>query len=258
TEEVERQRIAEELSVARNIQRRLLPADVPDLEGFEVARLNVASAQVSGDYYDFVQMENSTALVIADVSGKGLPASLLASNLQASIRALATYRNEPAAIFSAVNTTLYESTDPERFATAFMACLDPTNGHIRYANAGHNYPMLRRRSGQIEELAIGATPLGAFPGIQYTEAQTKLEPGEILVLYTDGVTETEDASGDQFGESGLEQLIHDCHDCTAEIIVDRIREAVDRHGEGSAGDDMTLIVVRRLPLSTEPGPTQSA
>ena len=153
----------------------------------------------------------------------------------------------PAAIFSAVNTTLYESTDPERFATAFLACLDPESGLIRYANAGHNYPILRRHGGQIEELARGATPLGAFPGIVYEESRTGLDPGDVLVLYTDGVTETEDASGEQFGEEGLEKLIHDCHDCSAETIVDRIRKAVDQHGDGSAGDDMTLIVVRRLP-----------
>lgn len=248
TEEVERRKIEEELSVARSIQRRLLPAQVPDLEGFEVARLNIASAQVSGDYYDFVDMDGSCGLVIADVSGKGLPASLLASNLQASIRALATHRSEPAAIFSAVNTTLYESTDPERFATAFLACLDPLSGAIRYANAGHNYPLLRRSNGQIEELARGATPLGAFPGVEYRESQTGLEPGDVLVLYTDGVTETEDATGDQFGEEGLEALVYDCHGCSAETIVERIRDAVDRHGEGSAGDDMTLIVVRRLPI----------
>lgn len=248
TEEVERRKIEEELTVARNIQRRLLPSRVPDLEGFEVARLNIASAQVSGDYYDFVNMDGTCGMVIADVSGKGLPASLLASNLQASIRALATHRSEPAAIFSAVNSTLYESTDPERFATAFLACLDPLTGSIRYANAGHNYPILRRANGQIEELARGATPLGAFPGIEYGESHVGLDPGDVLVLYTDGVTETEDSDGEQFGEKGLETLIHDCQGCTAETIVERIREAVDRHGEGSAGDDMTLIVVRRLPI----------
>ena len=135
----------------------------------------------------------------------------------------------------------------ERFATAFLACLDPCDGQIRYANAGHNYPILRRSDGRIEELARGATPLGAFPGIVYEESRIGLEPGDVLVLYTDGVTETEDASGEQFGEEGLERLIHDCHDCSAETIVDRIREAVDQHGDGSAGDDMTLIVVRRLP-----------
>lgn len=258
TEEVQRQKIEEELSVARSIQRRLLPSKVPDLKGFEVARLNVASAQVSGDYYDFVNMDDHVGMVIADVSGKGLPASLLASNLQASIRALATYRSEPAEIFSAVNSTLYESTDPERFATAFLACLDPASGAIRYANAGHNYPILRRQAGPIEELSSGSTPLGAFPGIVYTESQAQLDPGDVLVLYTDGVTETEDAEGEQFGEKGLEAVIHACHGCSADTIVERIREAVDRHGDGSAGDDMTLIVVRRLPTSPETGPTGSA
>jgi sigma-B regulation protein RsbU (phosphoserine phosphatase) len=252
TEEVQRQKFEEELSVARSIQQRLLPSRVPNLAGFELARLNIASAQVSGDYYDFVEMDARCGMVIADVSGKGLPASLLASNLQASIRALATFRSEPAEIFSAVNKTLYESTDPERFATAFLACLDPVNGEIRYANAGHNYPLLRRFDGRIEELSTGATPLGAFPEIQYTEDCVSLEPGDVLVLYTDGVTETEDAQGEQFGEEGLERLIHDCPDCTAEDLVNRIQQAVDGHGDGSAGDDMTLIVVRRLPLIMEP------
>jgi sigma-B regulation protein RsbU (phosphoserine phosphatase) len=151
-----------------------------------------------------------------------------------------------------VNRTLYENTDPERFATAFLACLDPARGEIRYANAGHNYPILRRANGAMEELSVGSTPLGAFPGVEYAETQVELRPGDVLVLYTDGVTETEDAQGEQFGEEGLGAVMERCHGCDAETLVESIREAVDRHGEGSAGDDMTLIVVRRLPTNGEP------
>lgn len=245
-EAIERQRLEEELAVARSIQQRLLPSETPLLEGFELAALNRASAQVSGDYYDFVHLEGKCGLVIADVSGKGLPASLLASNLQASIRALVRHVDRPGAIMEAVNTSLYESTDPERFATAFMAGLDADAGTLNYSNAGHNPPLLRRANGTVEWLDVGATPLGAFPGMAYGEATVSLDPGDMLVMFTDGITEAEDADGEFFGETGLERVVEECCGRDAEAVVECIRQAVHAHSNGIASDDMTLIVVRRL------------
>ena len=244
-EAIERQRLEEELAVARSIQQRLLPAGVPSFEGFDLAAVNQASAQVSGDYFDFLKFGDRCGMVIADVSGKGLPASLLASNLQASIRALASYAHTPDTIFEAVNTTLYESTDPERFATAFLSILD-AQGRLTYSNAGHNPPLLRRSDGRVEWLDVGATPLGAFPDMAYASATVELEPGDVLVLYTDGVTEAEGDEGDLFGESGLATVIEQCTGSDADTVVRCIREAVRKHANGVAADDMTLIVVRRV------------
>jgi len=245
-EAIERQRLEEELEVARSIQQRLLPATVPELTGFDLSALNHASAQVSGDYFDFLTAGDQCGLVIADVSGKGLPASLLASNLQASIRALVRHASGPGSIFGAVNTSLYESTDPERFATAFMATLDPEGGRLTYSNAGHNPPLLRRADGRIHWLDVGATPLGAFPDMVYDEATVDLEPGDTLVLFTDGITEAADATGEFFGEEGLQRVVEQCHGQDSGTIVDCIRSAVDDYADGAAADDMTLIVVRRL------------
>ncbi len=244
---VERKRLEEELGVARDIQQRLLPSDVPRIDGYELAAVNLPSAQVSGDYFDFVPFGECVGLVIADVSGKGLPASLLASNLQASIRALSSSQSNPGEVLRIVNDTLYASTDSTRFATAFLACLDRDTGRITYSNAGHNPPLLRRASGEVEWLDVGSTPLGAFPSMQYGEAVVELEPGDCLVLFTDGVTEAEDPNGEFFGEEGLESAIHAHSEDGAAAVLQGLRDAVDHHtGPVGAADDMTVIVVRML------------
>lgn len=246
-EAIERQRLEEELAVARTIQQRLLPRDVPTIEGFALAADNEPSSQVSGDYFDFVPFGDCCGIVIADVSGKGLPASLLASNLQASIRALATADSQPGRILTAVNATLYESTDAERFATAFLACLDPREGKLTYSNAGHNPPLLRRADGRVEWLDAGATPLGAFPGIDYPESTIQLDPEDVLVLYTDGITEAADREGEFFAESGLQAVVEAAHADGPNAVLDRLKEAVAIHCEGlGAGDDMTVVVACRL------------
>jgi sigma-B regulation protein RsbU (phosphoserine phosphatase) len=245
-EAIARQRLEEEMAMARSIQQRMLPSEVPEIAGFEIAAMNLPSSQVSGDYYDFLWLPDSNlALVISDVSGKGMPASLLASNLQASIRALAASQNRPGAILSAVNASLYESTDSDRFATLFLASLCPRTQRLIYSNAGHNPPLLRRPDGSTEWLDEGATPLGAFPGMQYPEGEVNLRGGEVLVLFTDGVTEAEDATDCQFGEAGLERVVHGLASETAPSIVDGIREAVFAHSaSANMADDMTVIVLR--------------
>lgn len=258
-EAIERQRLEEELNTARSIQQRLLPAAVPSIRGFDVHAINLPSSQVSGDYFDFVDFGDCVGLVIADVSGKGLPASLLASNLQASIRALATSQSSPGLIMRAVNSSLYESTDPERFATAFLACLHPESGSLIYSNAGHNPPLLRRENGSCEWLGIGATPLGAFPGMDYEEGRVQLDAGDCLVLFTDGVTEADASDGDFFGEEGLERIVHEHREESAEFLVETVRDAVRSHaGANGVHDDMTLIVVKCLTKMDESRPNLSA
>lgn len=252
-EAVERKRLEEELGMAREIQQRLLPHDVPSIAGFDLAAVNLPSAQVSGDYFDFVSFGDCQGMVVADVSGKGLPASLLASNLQASIRALASSSISPGSVLRIVNDTLHASTDEARFATAFLLCLHPETGRLTYSNAGHNPPILRRANGEILWLDAGATPLGAFPNMDYDEDVITLEPGDCLVLFTDGITEAENDQGEFFGDEGLQDLVERCCEETAQGLLQRLRDAVDEHtGPVGAADDMTVLVVRMLSKKAEP------
>ncbi len=253
-EAIERRQLEEELALARSIQQRLLPREVPRIESYEIAALNLPSRQISGDYYDFVPMdEGRIGVVISDVSGKGMGASLLASNLQASLRALAGNHSSPSAILRAVNTTLYASTDSDRFATLFLAALEPRQRRLIYSSAGHNPPLLSRADGSCVWLEDGATPLGAFDGMDYPETTVTLEAGDVLVLYTDGVTEAEDPQDRQFGIEGLQEIVCRHHDRPAEELTHALKDAVFAHvgpnrgsAERNAGDDLTIVVLRVL------------
>jgi len=243
-EAVKRQRLEEELAMARSIQQRMLPSELPRLPGFDIAALNLASAQVSGDYYDFVKLlDGSAGIVISDVSGKGMPASLLASNLQASIRAVAATRGKPGEILTAVNSTLFDSTDSDRFATTFLIALH--GNEVNYSNGGHNPPLLRRACGDVEWLDVGGTPLGAFAGVEYPEASVFMDPGDFLILFTDGLTEAANAQDIFFGEEGLQRIAHECHDQDAESMLKRLHDDVMEYSGGDTGDDLTVIVLRR-------------
>ncbi len=247
-----RRQLEEELALARSIQQRLLPSKVPAIPGYDIAAINLPSRQISGDYYDFVSLHDGRlSLVISDVSGKGMGASLLASNLQASLRALSSMHTSPAAILKAVNTSLFESTDSDRFATLFFAALEPEEGRIVYSSAGHNPPLLRRADGSCVWLEDGATPLGAFPGMEYPESTVELHEGDTLVLYTDGVTEAEDERENQFGSNGLVDVVCRNATCGAAALAQEIRSSVFAHiggkqgaAEQNAGDDLTVIVLR--------------
>jgi sigma-B regulation protein RsbU (phosphoserine phosphatase) len=232
----------------------MLPSELPDLPGFDIAAVNLASAQVSGDYYDFVKLsDGAAAIVISDVSGKGMPASLLASNLQASIRAVATTRANPGEILTVVNSTLFDSTDADRFATTFMISLH--GNRVNYSNGGHNPPLLRRENGDVEWLEVGATPLGAFPGIEYPEGHVFMDPGDFLIMFTDGLTEATDANDEFFGEEGLERIAHECHDFDAESLLTRLHDDVMEFSGGDTGDDLTVIVLCRTHETIEPATT---
>ena len=258
---LEHDRLEQELVTARSIQQRLLPRSVPRWPGYEIAALNLPSRRVSGDYYDFLTLPaDRTGLVIADVSDKGMPASLLASNLQATLRALATAHDGPGAILQAANAALFESTDPERFATLFMAVLDPGQHTLRYASAGHDPPLLLHKEGATEWLPPAGTSLGMVPTMDYPERVVSLACGDILVMYTDGITEASDPAGQEFSRRGLEAVVLTNCTATAEQILTAIVAAVRQHtgiagdeSDGSpslpddtaASDDLTVIVLRR-------------
>lgn len=258
-----RESLEQQLEMARVIQRKLLPEKTPALPGLELAAANRPSQHISGDYYDFIDiLGGAKGIVVADVSGKGMPAALLASNLQASLRALGQAFSDPGELLGSVNRALYASTDPEHFATLFLAVLDPDGGGFRYASAGHNPPLLLRGDGSVEWLKPAGTPLGMFGEMRYPVTEVPLGPGDLVVAYTDGVTEAVDDQDNEFTEDGLEQSIRSRVAAPCPEILAGIVQDVERHvlagapgrasdcDAGAAaiaplGDDLTLVLMRR-------------
>ncbi len=245
-EELKNQKLEEQLALARSIQSRLLPGRIPAVRGLSLAATNITSAQVSGDYYDLIEREDGTlAIVISDVSGKGVPASLLASSLQASLRAHCDTNDAPAVILSRVNRYLHSSTSPEHFATLFLGIYDPATRTLRYSSGGHDPAMLRRTDGRIEELGDGGLPIGAFDFSEYDEGKVVLENGDVLFLYTDGLTETADATDDQFGHERVKAVLSEHWELSSEELIAMMRHRLeDFSGRTDADDDITLIAAK--------------
>lgn len=245
-ERLERRHLERELSIAREIQATFLPKSAPEVPGFELAGLTRPHAEVGGDYFDFIRIgEHRIGLAIADVSGKGIPAALIMAGFRASL--LAEIRNEFAirAVMSKVNSLLLESRDPGKFVTCFYALLDVQHRALIFCNAGHNPPILRRADGRMEALMEGGLALGIVPGATYEDRPLTLRPGDVLVLYTDGITEAMDRAKQQFGQPRLEALIERLHTRSAQEILDAIvGAALEWSGEAEQSDDLTVIVVK--------------
>lgn len=243
-EEVNKQKLEEEMSLARAIQSRLLPSRLPSYPGVEIHAVNVSSTLVSGDYYDLIERaDGQLAIAIADVSGKGMPASLLASNLQAALRAQVDVFDTPGAILERLNRQLHAATDPLHFATLFLAFFDPSSRRLRYSSGGHNAPFLLRHDGSTETLVEGGLPLGAFDFGTYAEGETMLRDGDLLLMYTDGVTETKSPDQeDEFGETRLESLLGEHRGSSVPEIIATIDAELQRfRGRREAEDDITVI-----------------
>ncbi|MFO7768310.1 MAG: PP2C family protein-serine/threonine phosphatase [bacterium] len=253
-ERLEQERIREELAVARQIQQDLLPRSLPRGESFEVSAINLPSREIGGDYYDFIvtgEGEEGEAerllLVIADVSGKGTPAALLMASLQATLRAVREVRPGLAATAEKVNAALFRTTDTEKFVTLFMAELEVESRRLRYVNAGHNFPILTRASGEQVLLEDGGLLMGVMEDAGYEEGEVRLEPNDVLVLYTDGVNEAQDPRGEEFGEESLRTLIRERSYLGAREIRDEIyREVLAFAGSQPQYDDLTLVVLKAL------------
>src|ERR687886_2972570 len=205
---VEKKRLEGQLEVARQVQLELLPPRDPELEGFDISAYNFSTEEVSGDYYDFVQIyEDHLGLVIADVSGKGVPAALLMAFLRASLRAAIQIGYAPNISLAKVNYLLWESIENNQFVTAFYGVLDATNKTLAYANAGHNPPLLMEPDGTAHFMERGGLPLGMFRNTRYYEYYQAIEPGQTLVLYTDGATEAQNESGKEYGRDRLAEAV---------------------------------------------------
>lgn len=247
-ERLARRRLEHELSIARRIQMTFLPPKDPVIDGVDVAGINIPSTEVGGDYYDFIPIvENQYGIAIGDVSGKGIPAALIMAAFRASLKAEIRNNFAIRAILYKVNNLLYESIERDRFVTAVYGVLDSKNGVFTFSNAGHNPPIIRRSSGDIEYLREGGVALGALPDSQYQERPISLRSGDILLFYTDGVTEVFNEEGKEYGVDRLLDALHNsCHLRAREIIDSIVRKAVDFGSSGRDKDDLTMIVIKVL------------
>jgi len=207
-ETLEKQKLEEEMALARNIQSRLLPKTMPDLSNILIHGVNVPSKQVGGDYFDIIAIDdNYLGLTIADVSGKGMGAALLMSNLQASLLSLINEGYSLDKLVGKVNNVIYQNTDPEKYITFFLGLLDKKTLSMTYVNAGHNPPYLLHQNGTIDELSTGGIILGMMPDMPYEIGSCQLNKGDMLMLFTDGVTETMTLDDVEYEESRLIEFI---------------------------------------------------
>ncbi len=244
-EMIVKQRMEEDLRIAAEIQKGLLPSLLPMVEGFSIAARTIPTHQVGGDFYDAIALDNgSVLLAIADVSGKGTPASLLMANIQAAIRTLSGLALDLADMVARVNDLLYRNTSSDKFVTAFFGVLDPVARTLRYVNAGHNPPFLFRE-GETLALDRGGLLLGIMPSIiPYEVGEVVLGRGEMLILYTDGVSEALNPDREEFGEDRLKSLFEGKMPPDPSRAIDRLREALQVFADGAPqSDDITAVVV---------------
>ncbi len=245
---VEKGRMEQELQMAREIQRSLLPAEPPDLPGYELAADWQAAREVAGDFYDFIELTESDQLgvLIADVSDKGAPAAIFMAVARSLIRGNAAGASTPLEAIRRANRQIVADSRAGMFVTAFYLLFSPNSGRVQYVNAGHNLPLLRRASGELVELEMGGMALGWFVENPLVERELILEPGDLLVLYTDGVTDACNLAKEEFGLQRLWNLVDTCGELGAQETLDCINRAVSRFvGDAPAADDITLVVIRR-------------
>ena len=243
----ERERIEQELQVARQIQQALLPEAVPELDGWQLAAYYKPAREVGGDFYDFLELEDGhLGLVVGDATGKGMPAALVMATTRGMLRAVAQSLDSPGVVLQRVNDALYPDIPTEMFVTCFYAILDPKNGRLSYANAGHDLPYLWQ-SGDAEELRARGMPLGLMPEMSYEEKEAVLREGESVLFYSDGLVEAHDPSYEMFGFPRLEALIseHGKKRSLEETLLEELYSFVGESWEQE--DDITLLTLRRSP-----------
>jgi serine phosphatase RsbU (regulator of sigma subunit) len=248
-EAAERRRLHEEVKLARQIQVALIPDSLPTVPGYDIYGGNQPSQGVSGDYYEVIERLDGSecVLFIADVSGKGIAASLLTAYIEALSSAPIEDGLTPDQVFARVSRRLYRRTPHERFATAFLAILEPASGTVRFANAGHNPALLVRRNGTIERLSSTGLPLGLLPLAEYECSEFTLTAGDTLVTYTDGITEATNPEKEEYGTERLENLCHERQSLDLEALAAALEEDLQLFVAGEPfADDRTLVMLRRL------------
>jgi sigma-B regulation protein RsbU (phosphoserine phosphatase) len=246
-ETVEKKKLEKELELAADIQRRLLPATLPAVAGYDVAANTRPARHVGGDYYDAIlRADGRIVYCVADVSGKGIAASLLMSNFQASLRALLSSGVPLVEVVTRMNNLMHASTAANKYVTAIFMDVDPESGHARVVNAGHNDGVVLRADGNAERLKAGGLAVGLMPGRTYSETEWQLAPGDLVALYSDGVTEANDPQENEYSIERLIELLREQRTRSADEIVRATYESVDGFADTAPQyDDITMMVVRR-------------
>jgi sigma-B regulation protein RsbU (phosphoserine phosphatase) len=250
-EEIERQRLEEELAVGRKIQLSLLPEKPPEIPGWEFAAVHKSARQVSGDFYDFYDLpgdEPRVGMVIADVVDKGVPAALYMALSRTVIRTMALSGRGPSEALRKANDLVLNDSRASMFLTAFYATLNPQDGRLVYANAGHNRPLwYHADTGKCQELFAEGSLLAVLEQLDLEEKEVQLQEGDILVLYTDGLTDAINPVGEVFGEERLWEVVESIPGLNAQEMLESIMEAVAEYSRNTPlADDLTLIVLRRV------------
>jgi phosphoserine phosphatase RsbU/P len=246
-EQMERM-LARDLDQAADIQRRFLPSAPPEVPGADIAGYNAPCRTVGGDYYDFFNYENGrVAMALGDVSGKGMPASLMMMQLQSQVQVLTDEPENLGATMTRINKITCAKCPSNRFITFFFCVLDPSTGNLAYANAGHNPPFLVRADGNISMLPGGGPPLGIVASAAFTEQRCEMSPGDTLVLYSDGVTEAQSPNEEEFGEERFEELLRANREKSAQEMVKTVNAALTEWAAGGhPADDITMVIAKRL------------
>jgi len=245
-EALEKQKLEEELDLAREIQRNLLPQRIPDYKNFEIAAVNISSKQVGGDYYDIIELDdNDCCVAIADVSGKGVPASLLMANMQAFLQVICRQNVPLDEATGLINDLISKNTADGKFITFFWGILNDSKKTFKYVNAGHNPPLLIR-DGKIIKLEIGGMILGVMKtAIPYRSEKIQLIKDDVLVMFTDGISEAMNKKGEEFSDEALEKISLEMAGDSAETILKKIQSEVQKFADGAnQSDDITLVIVK--------------
>ncbi len=239
-------RAAHELEIARQVQNKLLPQKQPPLATLEYAGSCLQARSVGGDYYDFLDLGvGRLGFVLADIAGKGISAALLMANLQANLRSqYALALSDLPRLLSSVNRLFYDNTEPAHYATFFFGVYDDAQHRLVYVNCGHNPPLLLRRDGRVERLSATATVLGLFERWECSVAEASLQPHDVLVVYSDGVTDATNQGEEEFGEERLAEAVRAACSLPPSEMLSAIMARVQQFSYGPQGDDLTLVVAR--------------
>ncbi len=244
-----------ELELASSIQKKMLPMVAPQIDGYSVAGKNVTAREVGGDYFDYIRMdENRWALCLGDISGKGLPASLLMTNLQAILHGQTYHLVKPGEILKNANRQLYQSTNADKFATLFLAILDTSAHTIHYSSAGHDYPFLMKKNGSHQRLKTGGLPLGMMEGMEYEEETIHLDEGDLLFIFSDGVTDVSNVEDKLLGEEPLFELLQHAqmHGESPDSLIRHVVDmCMDYCGKAQLFDDVTALALKRTETGQE-------
>jgi len=238
--------IQKELQVARDIQKNLLPKDIPNINEYDIYAINIPVQEVGGDYYDFIKItDTKTAIALGDVSGKGLPASMLMANLQATLRGQLLFSSCVRDCIKRANNLLYKSTDETKFVTCFFGILDTEKNTLTFCNAGHNEAVLVKDNKKIM-LDIGGFPLGCFEDADYSEGEILFDRGSTVVVFSDGITEAMNENEEQYGEQRLYEFVEKKSELSSRHLANDIIWDLKRFISGmSQSDDITLMIIKR-------------